>query len=128
MHFIPIQKNISFLYMNLRENKEYKVKMPADSNTIRDEYGYASLIFKKYIDDYYNEVNSRVASGLLFVDPYDSDEEPIVIVKSNINVGDIIPTNVSVASRPSRVYRTLRKRTGGKKSRNQRKHKKSRKQ
>ncbi len=111
--------------MNLRKDKEYKVKMPADSNTIWDEYGYASLIFKKYIDDYYNEVNSRFASGLLFVDPSDPNEEPIVIVKSNINVGDIIPTNVSVASRPSRGYRTLRKRTGGKKSR---KHKKSKKQ
>lgn len=125
MHFIRIQKNISFLYMNLRKDKEYKVKMPANSNTSRDEYGYASLIFKKYIDDYYNEVDSRVASGLLFVDPYDSDEEPIVIVKSNINVGDILPTNVSVAFRPSRRYRTKRNRTGGKKSR---KHKKSKKQ
>ena len=115
--------------MNLSQNKEYKVKIPNDGNVHLDEYGYANLIFKGYIDDNYQEVNINNASGLLFFDPTDPDEEPIVIVKSTMKVGDIIPTNVQVTTKkPVISNKYQRSRTGGKKSKkSSKKHKKTNK-
>ncbi len=104
--------------MYLSIDKEYKVKLPDDNSNIisLDEHGYANLIFRGYIDNYYKHVNMNKATGLLFYNPY--DEEPIVIDKSAIKTGDILPVHVPVITKKSVISNKYqRSRVGGMKSR-----------